>query len=208
MVRMKWLDKNKNEIIKLYNKGLTQIEITKEFNVSQTAISLRLRKWNISNPDGNRFKHIDIDRHTLKDLYWNKEMHPSQIANIYKCDKMVIYNRMLKYGISRRTKSEARQGKLNSNWKGGACSDRELFNSSPEWKAVSSKVWYRDRKTCQKCKNKYTHYLPPFHVHHIISFADSKDLRLNKDNLILLCKDCHEWVHSNRNTDNLFLEET
>jgi hypothetical protein len=46
-------------------------------------------------------------------MYWNKEMHPSQIANKYNCHKQVITNNLIKYNIPRRTKSEARKGKLN-----------------------------------------------------------------------------------------------
>ena len=113
MKRMSWLDEKKDEILSLYDSGLKQIEIAREYNVSQTAISLRLRKWRVSNSDVNRFKRIEIDKETLYDLYWNKKQHPSQIAKKYKCHKQVIINRMKKYGIPSRTKSEARMGKLN-----------------------------------------------------------------------------------------------
>lgn len=113
MKRMSWLDEKKEEIISLYDSGLRQIEIAEKYDVSQTAISLRLRKWNVSNPDGNRFRRIEIDKETLYDLYWNKEQHPSQIARMYGCHKQAITNRMLTYGIPFRTKSEARMGQLN-----------------------------------------------------------------------------------------------
>lgn len=113
MKRLNWLDDRKDEIIALYNEGHTQSEIADRFDVSQTAISLRLRDWGLSNPDGNRFKRIYISKQELYKLYWEKEMHPSQIAKMYECDKMVIYNRMVEYNIPRRTKSEARMGKLN-----------------------------------------------------------------------------------------------
>jgi hypothetical protein len=113
MERMVWLDKFKNIIICLYNEGLKQTELAYEFDVSQTAISTRLRKWGASNPDGNRFKRNDISKEELYDLYWNKELHPSQIAKIYGCHKQTITNNLIKYDIPRRTKSEARMGKLN-----------------------------------------------------------------------------------------------
>lgn len=113
MKRMSWLDERKDEILSLYDSGLKQTEIAEKYGVSHTAISLRLRKWGASNPDGNRFKRIEIDKETLYDLYWNKKQHPSQIAKRYNCHKQVITNRMLQYGIPFRTKSEARMGKLN-----------------------------------------------------------------------------------------------
>jgi predicted DNA-binding protein YlxM (UPF0122 family) len=113
MRRNKWLDDKKGEIIELYEDGLTQIEIADKYGVSQTAISTRLRKWGVSNPDGNRFKRVVIDKDELYDMYWNKEMHPSQIAKKYGCSKQVITNNLIAYDIPRRTKSEARIGKLN-----------------------------------------------------------------------------------------------
>ena len=113
MRRMDWLNNKKDEILELY-KEKTQVEIAEIYGVSQTAISTRLRKWGKSNPDGNRFRRFDdIDKDTVNYLYWEKEMHPSQIAEIYGCHKQVITNRMLEWGIPFRTKSEARMGKLN-----------------------------------------------------------------------------------------------
>lgn len=108
MERMLWLDDYKGIIICLYNEGMKQGDIADEFEVSQTAISTRLRKWGVSNPDGNRFKRNEIDKNELYDMYWNKKMQPSQIAKIYECNKQTITNNLIKYNIPRRTKSEAR----------------------------------------------------------------------------------------------------
>lgn len=113
MKRMEWLDDKKARIVDMYKDGYTQIEIAKEFNVSQTAISLRLRKWDVSNSDGNRFKRKNISEDELYDMYWNKEMHPREIAKIFNCTFVTVHNYMKKYGIPTRTKSEARKGKLN-----------------------------------------------------------------------------------------------
>lgn len=114
MYRMMWLDEKKDEIILLHNKGKKQIEIAQHFNVSQTAISTRLRKWGFNNPDGNRFRRFDdIDEETIRRLYWDEELHPAKIAEKYGCHKQVIVNRMKDWGIPLRTKSQARVGKLN-----------------------------------------------------------------------------------------------
>lgn len=113
MERMFWLDEYKDIIICLYKEGMKQIDIANEFEVSQTAISLRLRKWDASNSDGNRFIRNEISKSELYDMYWNREMHPSQIAESYNCSKQTITNNLIKYDIPRRTKSEARMGPLN-----------------------------------------------------------------------------------------------
>jgi len=112
MKKMIWLDEKKNEIIELAN-SCTQMEIAEKFNVSNTPIITTLRKWGANNPDANRFIRIKIDKDELYKMYWDEEMHPSQIAKKYGCHKQVITNNLIKYGIQRRTKSEARMGKLN-----------------------------------------------------------------------------------------------
>jgi hypothetical protein len=114
MKRMDWLDDKREEITSLYNEGKKQTEIAQYFDVSQTAISTRLRKWGLSNPDGNRFiRFEEIDEETVRRMYWDEEMHPVQIAKKYGCHKQVVVNRMKEWGIPLRTKSQARVGKLN-----------------------------------------------------------------------------------------------
>lgn len=113
MKRMIWLDKKKNEIIGMYKSGAKQFEIAEYFNISQTAISLRLRKWGVSNPDGNRFIRTDISKNTLYDMYWNKKMHPREIGTVFGCSIMAIHQKMKKHNIPTRTKSESRMGALN-----------------------------------------------------------------------------------------------
>jgi len=39
-----------------------------------------------------------------------------------------------------------------------------------------------------------------------VSFA-VRELRAVVDNLVLLCRPCHLWVHSNANTQKLYLKE-
>jgi len=103
MKRMVWLDEKKNEIIDLYAGGYTQAEIAKEFNISTTTISTKLRKWGVSNPDVSRFRRIEIDKDELYEMYWDKKMHPIQIAKKYGCHKQVITNNLIKYDIPYRS---------------------------------------------------------------------------------------------------------
>jgi len=123
MRKLVWLDEKKDEIIELFNSGKKQVEIAERFDTSQTAISTRLRKWGISNPDGNRFKRFDLDKETIRYLYWDEENHPSKIAKQYGCSTQVVINRMLEWKIPFRTKSEARKGKLNPIYNVGHTKD-------------------------------------------------------------------------------------
>lgn len=92
-------------------------------------------------------------------------------------------------------------GPAHPNWKGGLTPERQAFYSTPEWKAAARAVWMRDQCTCQRCGCKPPRKGPKHnrgHVHHIVTFQ-VRELRLDLDNLVLLCADCHRWVHSRAN---------
>lgn len=101
-----------------------------------------------------------------------------------------------------------KHGAETPNWKGGITPERQAFYTSQEWKEAIKSVWKRDNATCQRC-GKHHNETPnrgTFHIHHIVSFKN-KELRSDIDNLVLLCNDCHHWVHSNANADKLFIKE-
>lgn len=97
----------------------------------------------------------------------------------------------------------------NPNWKGGATPERQEFYRSDEWKEAVKAVWQRDDACCQRCSLDWRTVdrdtTPTFHVHHRVSFA-VRELRAVVSNLVLLCRPCHLWVHSNANTAFDFLE--
>lgn len=114
MKRNKYLDEQKEEIIRLYvEEAKIYKDIANLYNVSTSSIAIRLKKWGFNNPDKNRFKRIEISKEVLYDMYWNKEMHPREIGDICGCSFSTIHNHMKKFGIPVRTKSEARKGRLN-----------------------------------------------------------------------------------------------
>lgn len=99
------------------------------------------------------------------------------------------------------------KGDLTPNYKGGLTPERQSFYSSETWSEAVKKVWKRDNAICQKCKKHHNTELNRgnFHIHHIVSFQ-VKGLRSELSNLILLCKDCHRWVHSKKNINKLFIK--
>lgn len=99
------------------------------------------------------------------------------------------------------------EGSVSPMWKGGVTPERQKVYSSIEWSEAVKKVWSRDNATCQRC-GKYHNTCEnrgTFHIHHIVSFM-VEDKRTDYNNLILLCKDCHLWVHSKKNKTKKFLE--
>ncbi len=100
-----------------------------------------------------------------------------------------------------------RKGELNPNWKGGVTPERQAVYASTEWKKASRSVWRRDQKTCQRCHAIYDRTSGvEFHVHHIQSF-ETKELRTEVSNLILLCDPCHNFVHSRKNIHQDFISK-
>jgi hypothetical protein len=89
----------------------------------------------------------------------------------------------------------------------GTTPERQAFYSSREWKQAAKAIWKRDKAQCQRCGIKKEFYSGQFHIHHIVSFT-VEYLRAELGNLVLLCQDCHVWVHSNQNQEKDWLGET
>jgi HNH endonuclease len=99
------------------------------------------------------------------------------------------------------------KGPAHPNWKGGATPERQGFYSTPEWKLIARDVWVRDKSTCQRCGVRPPRKGPKHnrgHVHHVVSFQ-VRELRSEMSNLILLCADCHRWIHSKANTEQEYI---
>lgn len=82
-------------------------------------------------------------------------------------------------------------GALHWNWKGGVTPiNRAIRNGTGirEWRNI---VLKRDLFTCQRCGDNK----PPLHVHHIIPFSENHELRVDPNNGITLCKNCHRYMH-------------
>ena len=99
----------------------------------------------------------------------------------------------------------ANTGENNPRWKGGITSEHQAFFSSPEWKRVCASVWARDRRTCRRCGAVHNGAGQLHEVHHTGSWAKFPEHRLNLDNLVLLCRKCHRWIHSRDNTRREFI---
>jgi hypothetical protein len=91
-------------------------------------------------------------------------------------------------------------GKNHPSWKGGCTPERQSFYASDEWKLACQLVWKRADAKCERCgaNHREKHRRGTFHIHHVASFQVER-LRSKPNNLVLLCKRCHRWVHSRHN---------
>lgn len=79
----------------------------------------------------------------------------------------------------------------NKNQNKGKSRLRTIFNVSPGWKKVRAECFTRDDYTCQHCKERGGY----LHAHHIKYYSEYPELRLELNNLLTLCKSCHNRVH-------------
>jgi hypothetical protein len=85
----------------------------------------------------------------------------------------------------------AHRGENGGRWKGGY--DRELRPNrhTAEYKEWRESVLARDNWTCQDCGDTS----PGLAVHHVFSFDEFPDFRLEIWNGVVLCSSCHMKTH-------------
>ncbi|MGD6964521.1 HNH endonuclease [Fictibacillus phosphorivorans] len=67
--------------------------------------------------------------------------------------------------------------------------NNKQFYNSKQWKDIRSFVYQRESGCCQKCKRFV--FGRQAHVHHVIPVKEDPTLRLEPNNLMLLCPKCH-----------------
>lgn len=72
---------------------------------------------------------------------------------------------------------------------------REVRNSA-EFRDWRETIFKRDNYTCVLCESRGSY----LHPHHIYSFSKFPKLRLDTNNGVTLCKDCHYQVHRKENS--------
>lgn len=83
-----------------------------------------------------------------------------------------------------------RRRKSNNNYRH---SNKSFYNSAV-WKRLSDYVYERDKGLCQRC-GRFTHGRDA-HRHHIIPVAEAPELKLDPNNVELLCNKCHVIVEN------------
>ena len=102
---------------------------------------------------------------------------------------------------------KGRKGASTPNWKGGITPDRQAFYLTEDWREACKAVWARAKARCERCGKHHnvTEVRGTFHVHHIVSFKVVA-LRAEPSNLVLLCRECHRFVHSRKNIGKEFIK--
>lgn len=76
-------------------------------------------------------------------------------------------------------------------------SHNKSFYATDEWKFKRSEVYQREKGCCQEC-GKFV-FGRQAHVHHIVPIKVDPSLKLEDDNLMLLCPKCHMIIENETN---------
>jgi transposase len=119
-----------NQILEMYNQGMSFATIGKELNVGANTIKRRLEAIDIKT---NYFKDLNITKSELYDMYITQNMTTEEIGNLYGANKITINKRLRKYNIElrpsgHRPKKDADIRSLYGVYKYGAKHRNLTFN--------------------------------------------------------------------------------
>ncbi|EHM3061036.1 HNH endonuclease [Enterococcus faecalis] len=80
--------------------------------------------------------------------------------------------------------------------------ENKSFYRTPAWRDMREVIYERDRGCCKRC-GKFV-FGRKAHVHHIVPIKNNPLLKLDPNNLILLCSECHPIVEQETETKKFF----
>jgi len=84
-----------------------------------------------------------------------------------------------------------RRAEQSSFWRGGVSTERELVGA---WtRRMAPQVHQKFNYVCQRCGQRGGQ----LHAHHLVPVYADESLAYDFENLVSLCKDCHEHIHHN-----------
>lgn len=91
------------------------------------------------------------------------------------------------------------RGDKSHLWKGGLTKKSKKIRSRADYKEWRESVFIRDGYSCQECSVvDYKNKNRTLNAHHIKSFSKHPELRIDINNGITLCLDCHQKKHPQR----------
>jgi hypothetical protein len=197
----KSLHLNKEWLMQKYvDEGLSTYQIAEIVNRNPKSIYTKLKDFGI--PTRSRAETIQQNAWwNIGKEHWNKGKKRPQ-----KTKEAISKSRTGKKYPNLAGKNNGmygRTGKENPNWKGGVTPERQKLYVSEKWKEIIKTIFRRDNYRCAVCGGTSRN----LHAHHIKTWADYPENRLDIDNLITVCKKCHHWIHSKKNKNKDFLYE-
>jgi hypothetical protein len=173
----------KEDISELLQKKMSLLAICRHYRhlgyvISETSMRNLFKKLNIETPKTKTYTGEKNPFYGKKHTQATK----SKLSKIAKEQKRQEGERNYFYGKS---------GDKSPNWKGGVSSRYAIFYSSSSWKNKRFEIMKKDNFKCKVCNFIPAKSHGKLNVHHIIRLSKDWNLRLNNDNLITLCVECH-----------------
>jgi len=161
------------------------------------------------------------DRAWLENEYIVRGLSAAEIAETAGCTENNILFWLAKHGIPRRSISETRAakywavfgdanpmsgktGRLNPRYVDGSSPERQRLYAQGAGKEFLRSIYERDGFRCVRCGAEKGSP-KSLHAHHIRPWAGNVGLRFDAGNVVTLCRSCHSWVHSRKNTEREYL---
>jgi hypothetical protein len=161
------------------------------------------------------------ERDWLAREYTERKRSAAEIAAQFgTCENNILFF-LAKHGIPRRTISETRLvkkwavrgsangmfgrcGDKNPRWIDGSSAARYRTGTTSFLKDLIRAVHDRDGWRCVRCGKSHCLH-GRLHTHHIKPWAGNPDCRLLMINIISVCQQCHNWIHSKQNVNCEYL---
>lgn len=75
--------------------------------------------------------------------------------------------------------------------------ETEAFYNSPRWRRKQKAILRRDHYQCQLCK-RYGRISEATIVHHKLELVEYPELAMDDDNLVSVCRKCHNKLHDEK----------
>ena len=134
----------------------------------------------------NGFNKYNLQKEDLYGYYIIKHLTIEKIAKIYGCSYETIRKFLKIYKIKIRKPST--EGGNNQHTILYWGERRALYHKEKDWRKT---IFERDKYTCQFCFKIGGN----LEAHHIRSWKNYPNYRLDINNGITLCLDCHHWLH-------------
>ncbi len=129
----------------------------------------------------------------------------------YKCEcgniSKISFNSLIRGSRCRKCLTKKRSGKNNPNYNPSLTDkdrgDRRQILGYTTW---TRNIYKKNNYTCQKCSQRGG----KLNAHHIKGYANNKKLRIDKNNGITLCGQCHNELHKKygyKNNNKIQLDE-
>lgn len=191
----------------LYQKyvieGLSTYEIAKIVGRDPKGVHAQLKKFGIpTRPRGHNLKGAQSDcymkRPGVKNPFAGRKHTPETKARIGKeSARPKPALRGAGNGMYGRT------GPQNPRYVDGSSTQRRADTATAEYRNFAVRIYERDAYTCRRCGT--TRSGPrTICIHHVKPWAGNPELRWDENNVITLCKPCHDYVHSREFSGDLF----